>query len=97
MLIGNLFDEDAPICRPDLVIELLQEAQADKAIDAIPGREIEHVNAEVWNQEAERRDPKGPQRVALLLADRRAHDGDMLAIPGAITETIDDVRCYDCF
>ena len=39
--------------RAYLVVELVEEAKADQAVDVVAGREIEHVNAVVRNDEAE--------------------------------------------
>jgi len=48
-------DADESRARADLVVEVVQEAEPDETVDAVAGGEVEDVDAEVGEREAERR------------------------------------------
>jgi hypothetical protein len=63
----DLLDEDAPLGRADLVVELLEEVESDHPVDPVAIREVERMNRKVGFGEAECLEPGKTQDVSLLL------------------------------
>jgi hypothetical protein len=80
-------DHDANLRRADLVVQLVQEVQADQAIDVIVA-EVEHVDVEAGPRIAERGELVDGEDVALFRADGGAHASSLDPIACAVTEQV---------
>jgi len=92
---GCALDEEPSLDRADLVVESLEEAQSEQAVDPEPGGKVVNVDREVVEAEAQRLEALHAQDVAWLLADRRARRGDRFALGRAVAERsmISGVTC----
>src|SRR5690349_23818179 len=87
----DVLQHDAALRGADLVVEVVQEAQADQTVDAVPVLQVEDLNHEALHPEPERCKPGNTQRVPALTTDRRGRGARDTAVPRAVADLIEDL------